>query len=80
MDLESKGLQIQMNEFRLKVSISEKDFMINVLNNLPEEYDVILDVLKNCLTASGDNVLTIYIIWYKELRIKKKKKLKQKWP
>ena len=33
--------------------------MIHVLNNLPKEYDVILNGLKNHLTATGDNALMI---------------------
>ena len=33
--------------------------MIHILNNLPKEYDVILDGLENCLTATRDNALTI---------------------
>ena len=30
------GLQIQMSEFRQKGSVSDEDFMIHVLNNLPD--------------------------------------------
>ena len=33
--------------------------MIHILNNLPEEYDVILDGLENRLTVIGENALTI---------------------
>ena len=33
--------------------------MIHVLNNLPNEYDVILDGLENCLTLSGDDALQV---------------------
>ena len=51
-----------MNKFGLKGSIPDKDFMILILNNLHREYDVILDGLENCLTASGDDVLTIGVI------------------
>ena len=36
--------------------------MIPILNNLPEEYDVILDKLKTPLSANGDDALTIEII------------------
>ena len=36
-----------------------EDFMIHVLNNLPEEYDVILDGLENHLMATGENALTV---------------------
>ena len=48
-----------MIEFGKKGNISDKDFMIHILNNLPEEYDIILDGLENCLTAMGENALTI---------------------
>ena len=40
----------------------DEDFMIHILNNLPEEYYVILDGLENRLTASGDDALTIEVI------------------
>ena len=48
-----------MNEFKQKGNVSDEDFMIHVLNNLPEEYDVILDGLENHLTATRDDALTI---------------------
>ena len=46
-----KGLQIWMNEFKQKGNVSDEDFMIHVLNNLPKEYDVILNGLENYLMA-----------------------------
>ena len=60
--------------------IAGVDFVIHVMNILPEEYGVILDGLENCLTANGDNVLTIEVICRKvnhhckkiEMKIKKK--------
>ena len=57
-----EGLGIQMNEFGLKGIISDENFMICVLNNLPKEYDVILDRFENCLTVSGNDVLAIDMI------------------
>ena len=57
--------------------------MISILNNLPEDYDVILDGLENCLTATGDNVLTINVIcknWImgtKKLKAKRRKNWKK---
>ena len=54
--------------------------MIHVLNNLPEEYDVILDGLKNRLTATGENALTIDSIHkklnhrYEKIKSKKEEK------
>ena len=47
--------------------------MIHILNNLPKDYNMILDGLENRLTATGDNMLTIDLI-----KTKKKKKLKKK--
>ena len=49
-----QGLRIQMNEFSLRGSITNKDFMICTLNNLPKEYGVILNELENHLMVSGD--------------------------
>ena len=47
------------NRIFLKGSISEEDFMIHMLNNLPQEYDETLDGLKNSCTSSGPDALTI---------------------
>ena len=38
-----------MTKFGQKGNVSDKDFMIHVLDNLPEEYDMILDGLENGL-------------------------------
>ena len=51
-----------MNEFGLKGSIMDKDFMIHALNKLPKEYNVILNGLEHCLMAIGHDVLTINVI------------------
>ena len=73
-----------MNEFGQKDSVSDEDFRIHVLNNLPKEYDVILNGLENHLMATGDDVLTIDSIRkqlnhrYEKLNVKKKKTLKNK--
>ena len=80
-----EGLQIRMNKFRQKGSMTDEDFMIHILNNLPEEYDVILDALDSCLMVTRDDVLTINVIHeksnhrYKKIKVKKKK-LKKKRP
>ena len=34
-----EGHRIQMNEFSQKDSITDQDFMIHILNNLPKEYN-----------------------------------------
>ena len=54
-----KESQNSLNEFELKGSISDGDFMIDVLNNLPEKYGVILDGLENHLTSRGNDASTI---------------------
>ena len=57
--------------------------MIHVLNNLHQEYDVILDGLKNCLKTSEDNALTIHVILkkvghqYKKIKNKKEEKIEK---
>ena len=60
--LNQEGLQIHMNEFRLKGNTSDEGYMIHVLNNLPKEYDGILDGLENHHTLSCDDKLTIAVI------------------
>ena len=73
-----------MTEFRQKGNASDKDFMIHVLNNLLEEYDVILDGFENCLMATEENALTIDSIReklnhrYKKISVKKRGKMKKK--
>ena len=51
-----------MNESGQKGNMRNEDFMIHFLNYLPEDYDVFFDGLENCLTATGDNVLTIDMV------------------
>ena len=43
-----------MNKFGLKGSITDNNFMIHDLNNLPKDYDVILDGLENHLKVTGE--------------------------
>ena len=69
-----------MTKFRQSGNVFDEDFMIHVLNNLPEEYDVILDGLENRLMATGENALTIDSICeklnHRYERIKSKKEEK----
>ena len=51
-----------MNKLGLQGSVTDKDFIIHILNNFPKDYNVILDGLKNCLTVTGDYALTIIVI------------------
>ena len=73
-----------MTKFGQKGNISDEDFMIHILNNLPEEYDVILDRLKNHLTVTRENALTIDLIHeklhhrYQKIKVKKNKRTKKK--
>ena len=56
----------------MKGNTTDKDCMIYAINNLPEEYDVILDSLENHLTFTGPGALTTEVIcdklnhWYKK--------------
>ena len=69
-----------MTEFGQKGNISDEDFMMHILNNLPKEQDVILDGLENRLTTTGDNSLTIDSIRgrlnhrYEKIKSKKEEK------
>ena len=48
-----------MNKFGQKSSITDKDFMIHILKNVPKEYHVILYGLEIYLMAIRGNALTI---------------------
>ena len=60
--------------------------MINVLNNLPKDYDVVLNGLQNCLMATGDHAMTIYVICkkfnhgYERNKSKKEEKTRKNRP
>ena len=60
-EFESKDLQIRLNEFSLKVSISDENFMICILNILPMEY-IILDRLEKHLNSSCDDEPSIEVM------------------
>ena len=75
-------LRIQMSKFSTKGTITEEDFMINILNNLTKEYHIILDCLEQ---SSGidwpryNNIWSDPINWItgtNKLKTKMKKKLK----
>ncbi len=48
-----------MDEIGLVRRMSDMEFMIRVLNNLPEEYDVVLDSLETRLVSTGEDRLTL---------------------
>ena len=45
-DLDEWISNLEMNEFSLKGNITDKDFMIYILNNLTEDFNAILDGLE----------------------------------
>ena len=57
------------------MAISDQDFLLHILNNLPKEYDVVLDGLESRLDETGDKALTLEIVCEKlsqrYVRIKK---------
>ena len=87
--LDLEWLQIEMTKFGLWLRITEEGFMINVLNDLPEAYDIVSNGFENRLTSSGPSALTIEIICknlshqFKKIKNKnekKKQKKRQCWP
>ena len=69
-----------MKKVSQKDSIEDKDFMIHFLNNLPKDYDVILNGLEKCHTATGDHALSSDMIheklnhWYEKIKNKKEER------
>ena len=57
---ELEGLQSDMEDIHITTTMSDLDFMILVLNNLPEPYDVVLDDMASrlMLEESDDNYST----------------------
>jgi hypothetical protein len=58
---ELESLRNDMDSIRLSSKMNDQDFMIHILNNLPEAYDVILDGMESrlMLPDSDPNKLTI---------------------
>ena len=77
-----KGIKFKWINFGLKV-ITDEDFVVHVLNNLPKEYNVILDGLENHLKSYKDDALTIEVIhkklnnWYEKIKNKNDEKRKK---
>ena len=51
-----------MTKFTLNGSIIEDDFAIHVVDNTPDENDVVLDRVENHLLLSGPDLLTMEMI------------------
>ena len=56
---ELEGLAIEIESIDPDSAIKERDLIVKVLNNLPPEYDVILDGLETQLKKTGDEALTL---------------------
>ena len=58
---ELESLRNEMNGISLSSKMTDQDFMIHILNNLPEVYDVVLDGMESRLMLKDDdaNKLTI---------------------
>ena len=84
MDLDSGWASNLMSKCGVKGNIKNEDLMIIILNNLPEEYDMILNGFESGLASSGPNTLTIEVISkktnkrYEKLETKTKEKIKGK--
>ena len=57
-----EGYMTEIETIDASSAISEKDLMLHVMNNLPKEYEVILDGLESRIDKSGDEKLTIEVI------------------
>ena len=57
-----EGLRTEIESIDIASAISERDFIVNILNNLPSKYDVVLDGLESRLTKTGQDALTIEYI------------------
>ena len=57
-----EGYRTDIETINATLAISEKDFILNIVNNLPKQYNSILDSLENQLGETGNNALTFEII------------------
>ena len=44
------------------MATSDKDFLIHILNNLPKEYNVVLNGLESILDETDDKALTLEMV------------------
>ena len=56
-----EGTITEIESIYAKMAISNKDFLLCILNNLPKQYDVVLDGLESRLDGTGDKALTLEI-------------------
>ena len=62
VSLKMQLLIMQIELVDVTLAISEKDFILRDLNNLPKEYDVIIDSLDNQLGETRYNTTTLEVI------------------
>ena len=77
-----EGPIIQMTKFEMKGSIMDKEFKIHVINNLSDEYVVVLDDLENCLTSTGltiENICEKFNHWHRWIKNENEEKKQQKY-
>ena len=60
-----KALRQMMGKIGLEEKMSDMEFMILLLNNLLEEYNVVLDSLESCLVSTSEDTLTLKALWEK---------------
>ena len=52
---ELESLRNEIEKISISTNMSDEDFMIHVLNNLTEEYGVVLDKMESRLMLKEDN-------------------------
>ena len=61
-----EGTVTKIESIDTKMAISDQDFLLHTLNNLPKEYDVqdnvVLDRLESQLDETGDKALTLEMV------------------
>ena len=58
MDAELESFLTQIDDTKFSPSMSDRDILVYVLNNLPEVYNTVLDGLQSCMLKSGPEELT----------------------
>ena len=59
---ELESLRNEMNGISLSSKMTDQDFMIHILNNLPEVYDVVLDGMESRLMLKDDGANKLMVI------------------
>ena len=84
--IELEDIHNQMDEIRLTSQISDDDFKLHIMCNLPEEYEAVLTYLENRLMAESGEKVTGELMHqklnacFKTCKVKKKKLTSKKKP